>query len=228
MCFIWWAEKSSLVFGVARQTGDTYVRIDAPGGPVAHVTAPHNEASPAWSVRLLAELDAADERAAALASRLSLNQLNWKPSPAEWSVGNCLDHLSVANEVYLRAVADALENRPRAAVEEITPGWLGRWFIRKYIAPSSESGRSRAPRKIRPAADVDASVLDRFLASNATARALVRRAREYDVNRLRFKNPFVPLVRFTVGTGLEIVSKHEQRHLLQAERVRASLGFPSS
>jgi len=49
----------------------------------------------------------------------------------------------------------------------------------------------------------------------------------YDVNRIRFKNPFVPLIRFTVGTGLEIVSQHESRHLLQAERIRESPGFPA-
>jgi hypothetical protein len=34
-------------------------------------------------------------------------------------------------------------------------------------------------------------------------------------------NPFVPLVRFTVGTGVEIVWRHQHRHLLQAERVAA-------
>ena len=181
---------------------------------------------PPWSVRLLSELDAAEERATALASHLTLHQLNWKPSPTKWSIGNCLDHLAISNEVYLEALSDALVDQPHAVADEITPGWLGRWFIRRFIAPSPESARVRAPRKTRPAPEVDASVLDRFLASNAAARAVVHRAAAYDVNRIRFRNPFVPLVRFTVGTGLEIVAKHEQRHLLQGERVRASSGFP--
>jgi hypothetical protein len=48
----------------------------------------------------------------------------------------------------------------------------------------------------------------------------------YDVNRIRFRNPFIPVLRFTVGTGLEILSNHQRRHLLQAERVRESLEFP--
>jgi hypothetical protein len=69
-------------------------------------------------------------------------------------------------------------------------------------------------------------VLERFLRNNAAARQLIVRAGEYDVNRIRFRNPFVPVFRFTVGTGLEIISKHEGRHLLQAERVRQSVGFP--
>jgi hypothetical protein len=36
----------------------------------------------------------------------------------------------------------------------------------------------------------------------------------------------VALIRFTVGTGLEILTRHENRHLLQAERVRANPAFP--
>ena len=40
------------------------------------------------------------------------------------------------------------------------------------------------------------------------------------------KNPFIPLLRFTVGTGLEIVPKHQLRHLLQVERVKQAEDFP--
>ena len=69
-------------------------------------------------------------------------------------------------------------------------------------------------------------MLERFLRSNDVARNLVRRASPYDVNRIRFRNPFVPLLRFTVGTGLEIISRHQHRHLLQAERVRQAPAFP--
>jgi len=69
-------------------------------------------------------------------------------------------------------------------------------------------------------------ILAAFLRSNQSARELVRTAAEYDVNAIRFRNPFLSLLRFTVGTGLEIISKHESRHLLQAERVRQSTGFP--
>jgi hypothetical protein len=55
---------------------------------------------------------------------------------------------------------------------------------------------------------------------------LVRRASAYDVNCLRFRNPFIPLLRFTVGTGLEIISRHQQRHLLQAERTKQESALP--
>jgi hypothetical protein len=182
-----------------------------------------SEPPPAWSIRLLSELDAADERAIALAGTLTPQELNWRRSPPEWSVGQCLEHLCVANEVYTRAMAPSLAGRPAAVVQEITPGWFGRWFIRSYIEPSPTTKRAPSPKKIRPAAQVEPSVLDRFLASNRAARELIRSAAQHDVNRIRFPNPFVPLIHFTVGTGLEILTRHERRHLLQAERVRDSM-----
>jgi len=190
------------------------------------VTKQHDEAAPPWSLRLISELNAADERATTLAKALSVRQLNWSPSPGVWSVGQCLEHLRVTNEVYLKPMSDSLGGRQRAVVQEITPGWFGRWFIRSFIEPSSRVARGRAPKKIRPPAEVGPSILDRFLKSNEEARALVRRAKDYEVNRIRFRNPFIPVIRFTVGTGFEILSQHQRRHLLQAERIRASANFP--
>ena len=133
-------------------------------------------ALPAWSVRVIDELHAADRRAGDIARALSPGQLNWKPAEGSWSVGQCLDHLLVANDVYLPAMAEALENRRPSPVQAIIPGWFGRWFIRNYIEPSSGGGKARAPRKIAPASQVDPSVLERFLQSNDVARELVRRA----------------------------------------------------
>jgi hypothetical protein len=191
---------------------------------VASGTAP-----PPWRNRLIDELTAADGRAIALVKDLSFEQLNWRPAPDKWSIGLCIEHLCITNDVYGHAIAPALVAGAPAAVPEITPGWFARWFIRAYIAPSAEAKRSKAPPKIAPTSShVDLSILDRFLSSNRETRQLVDRATPIDVNRVRFQNPFIPLLRFTVGTGLEILAKHESRHLLQAERVRNLPEFPKS
>ena len=180
-------------------------------------------ATPPWCTRLIDELRAADARALTLTRPLTTVQLNWRPSAAEWSIGQCLDHLLVTNQVYLPPLKQAVQTGSRAPVEEITPGWFGAWFLRNYIAPSPASKKAKAPRKITPVSEVDATILDRFLASNEETRAVMRGACEIDVNRTRFKNPFIPLIRFTVGTGFEIIAKHQDRHLQQAERIRRAM-----
>jgi hypothetical protein len=171
-------------------------------------------------------LDAADRRAESVAKGLSTEQLNWHPRQGVWSVGQCLEHLRVSNEIYLAAISSSLEGGQRGTVDDVRLGWFSRWFIRNYVAPNPGGAKARAPRKIEPSKQVGPSILKSFLASNQGAQELVRRASDFDVNRIRFKNPFVPLLRFTVGTGLEIIAKHQSRHLLQAEGVRQFVGFP--
>lgn len=186
------------------------------------------EAHPAWSIRLAFELTANDQTVQALVDGLTVEQLNWQSSPGSWSVGQCLEHLCITNEVYMGAISAALEETPDSPVEQITRGWLGSWFIHRFVEPSPETKRASAPRKIRPGTHVDLSVIDRFLSSNKACRELIVRARAKDVNRIRFWNPFVPGLLFRLGTGLEVIAAHERRHLLQAERVRDSANFPRS
>jgi hypothetical protein len=191
------------------------------------VSASAGSTSPAWTTRLIEDLDASDQRATALARGLTAEQLNWRPSVASWSIGQCLQHLLVTNEVYLSPMASALAGQTHSPIQEITPGWFGRWFIRNYIEPSPATKHAKAPQKIAPAQHIEPAVIDKFVRSNEQVRDLIRRASAYDVNRVRFKNPFIPLLRFTVGTGLLIITTHERRHLLQAERVRHAAGFPA-
>ena len=181
---------------------------------------------PKWSSRLLCELDAADRRAESVATGLSPAQLNWQPRQGAWSVGQCLEHLRAGNEIMVPLLSAALKGQPQGPVEEITLGWFSGWFIRTYIAPNPGGKRAKAPKKIEPASQVEPSIVQSFLRSTDAARALVRKASSYDVNRLRYQNPFIPLLRFTVGTGLEIIAKHEGRHLLQADAVKQSAAFP--
>jgi len=180
----------------------------------------------AWSSRLSFELSGIDQAVQALVSGLSEEKLNWQPAPGAWSIGQCLEHLSITNEKYVSAIGPALEAQPDAPVEEIRPGWLSAWFLKHYVEPSPGGKKAPAPGKIRPAVQVSSSVIPRFLASNRACRELIVRARSKDVNRIRFWNPVVTSVWFTVGVGFQIVASYEQRHVLQCERVKDSPSFP--
>ena len=181
----------------------------------------------AWHVRLLEDLKASDEAAGRLTNGLTEEQLNWPAVPGSWSIGQCLEHLSITNEAYLPAITAALQEKSDAPVAQIVPGWFAGWFIRNFVEPSPQTKRVSAPSKIRPASRVGLTVLDRFLSGNLAVRNLIADARNKDVNHIRFWNPFLKGIRFTVGTGLEIIAAHERRHLSQAERIRSSAAFAS-
>ncbi len=45
--------------------------------------------------------EAAGRRSEEIAGGLSAEQMNFRPAPGAWSVGQCLDHLAVSMRVYL-------------------------------------------------------------------------------------------------------------------------------
>jgi hypothetical protein len=107
----------------------------------------------------------------------------------------------------------------------IQPGWFSRWFIRTMEPPPRR--KLPAPRKIIPALGKAGDEVKRaFFLSQSETLDLLNEAAATDLNRMRFVNPFFPLLRFTVGTGFLVIVAHERRHLWQAERIRQRPGFP--
>jgi hypothetical protein len=51
-------------------------------------------------------------------------------------------------------------------------------------------------------------------------RVFLRENEELDLAKIGFRNPFVPVIRFSLATGLHVIPAHERRHLWQAWRVR--------
>ena len=184
---------------------------------------------PADLQAILDDLDKSDREARRIVGGLSDVQANWHPRETAWSVGQCLDHLARGNTVYAAALLAAVkdpraERKPRRA--PIQPAWLSRLFIRTLEPPPKR--KLRAPKKIVPASWTTAeAALRAFLDSQEQMRSVIWEGAGLDLNRIRFRNPFIGFLRFTVGAGLLIVVAHDRRHLWQAEQVRQSATFPS-
>ena len=170
------------------------------------------------------QLDAAESDARSLTAGLSEAQGAWRAEAGAWSVAECLDHLATANRVYLRAMeAPAVRAREQGKHRRgpATPGFVGRWFAGTMEPPVTSRFRMKAPRSIRPrTAPTLADAVASFLASQNEMRAFLRTYSDLDLAGVRFPNPFIRGVRFSLATGLHVIVAHERRHLWQAWRVR--------
>lgn len=169
-------------------------------------------------------LDAAERDARSLVTGLTEERSAWPADADSWSVAQCLDHLATANRVYLRAMQPAAERalaRGRRRRGPAKPGLIGGWFVRSLEPPVNPRFRTRAAASIqpRPAPRLDDAVRQ-FLASQEDVRTFLRRFEGIDLAGVRFPNPFVRGVRFSLATGLHAIAAHERRHLWQAWRVR--------
>ena len=174
--------------------------------------------------RLAAALDAAERDARAVAAGMNGSMGTWRAEPGSWSVAECLDHLATGNRVYLAGMEPAAERALRRGSKRqrpAEPGLVGGWFVR-YLEPPVRAGlKTKAPRKIRPRPSPGLEdALSAFLDSQARVREFLGSYATIDLAAVRFANPFIPGVRFSLATGLHVIAAHERRHLWQAWRVR--------
>jgi hypothetical protein len=178
---------------------------------------------------LLDALEANERRAQALVAALDDAALNWRPDERSWSTAQCLDHLNVSNRVYLEAMRPAIENARRQGKTRrgtVRPGWFERWFVAGLEPPPKR--KLPAPKKIVPGFRGEKeALLAEFRRLHAEASALLREGAGLDLG-VRFPNPLVPLLRFTVWTGFQVIPAHERRHLWQAEQLQRKPGFPGA
>ena len=172
------------------------------------------------------EIARSEQEARELVEGLTDAQMNWQPnSGAAWSIAQCLDHLARINAIYLASLRAALRERNSATAPRsgpIRPGWLSGVFIRTVDAPPRR--KFSAPTQAMPTSQIGAEdALDAFIHSHDEVRALLLECVDVDLNHIRFKNPFVRVLAFTVGTGLLIILAHYRRHLWQARQVRNAL-----
>ncbi len=175
---------------------------------------------------LLADAEATRAGAERLGTTLSEGQLTWKPAPDVWSVADCFEHLRKTDALYCALLPDAL-GRAKPGSGPYRPSWFNGKFI-DFASPGS-SFKLPAPKAFRPVStgpSAPPDALDGFLDQQAIVLDLLRRADGRNLNTGRFPSPVLSLLRFSVGEGLTLIVRHEQRHLGQASRLTERADFP--
>ncbi len=161
---------------------------------------------------------------------LTFEQLNWKPSAQQWSIGQCLDHLITANLLYFPVLHEIASRSKRATLWErvpLLPGLFGRMLI-KSLGPTS-TRKFQAPANFRPSSsEIGAEIVERFAEHQRELITLVRSNADADLRRTIITSPASRFVIYNLLDAYEIIVVHEKRHIEQAQRVREASNFPEA
>lgn len=178
---------------------------------------------------LLDQMEALLLDARSLAAELTAEQFNWRPDGRRWSVGQCLEHLTLTIRLYPAKVEQMLgEARARSDRGDgpYREGWFTRWFVRSMEPPPGL--RVRTFGKVDPASSLDRdTVLREFEAAHRRFAELMRAADGVSLTHARTSSPFVSWMKFTLGQTFALNLAHGRRHLWQARQVAAHPSFPS-
>lgn len=158
---------------------------------------------------------------------LPVEALDRKPAPEKWSPNECLGHIIIANEHYIREIEKLKEKgkfRGGQASARYASGWLGGW-LRKTMAPQQKPGKGGMktlaifdPAKKGKAPSSGSEAAKAFIAQTRRLLRLVDDCRQADINRLRVPTEIVSFVTLKVGDALLFMDAHTRRHVLQAEK----------
>lgn len=175
------------------------------------------------------QLEAIRNELSTLTAGLGDAQFRWRPARGRWSIAECIEHLNVVGDDFLRYIDGLIaEARSREPVRSAPSRrrrlpWL---FIRWVIEPPPRLRvKARAVHRPAPEPPPMADVLARFRALQDRLGTRLRAAEGLDLGGVAARQPVAP-VTLDLGQWFLLTLAHERRHLWQARRVRAELRFP--
>jgi hypothetical protein len=178
---------------------------------------------------MLRKGEEAGEKVNTAFAQLSYNQLDWKPSPGNWSIGQCLDHLIITNCQYFPVLK-------KITTRQYTMNPWEKWspfsgLFGKVLLNAVEEKQVRKIKTAKifrpPETNIDAVIFERFNKHLDSLLGYISACEELDVDRTRISSPVSKLVTYSLRKALLIITEHLHRHINQAMRVRSSKEFPT-
>ncbi|GAB2455304.1 hypothetical protein GCM10011375_03090 [Hymenobacter qilianensis] len=178
--------------------------------------------TPEFFDQLAAAVRSAREVVTQRLRHLSEDQLNRRPSPDTWSVGQCLEHLTIVGGHHLPAVVrkvKAASERGTKPADTVKSGFVGRRLVQAMRTPVSQKALKTPQRYAPSGSRLPRTVVEVFGRQLDELLNLIDQARTINANRVRIPNPLIPLLQLRLTDEFAFLVAHIERHMAQVERV---------
>jgi hypothetical protein len=153
---------------------------------------------------------------------LSDEQARTRPAVGEWSIAECLDHLTLTVRAYEPAIEEYLAAGSPQGGSSYRPGWLWRKFVESMEPPVKRKYKTAAPFVPAGARGLEEARRD-FFAAHQWVLDKLDALDTLDLGRIKVESPFAKWMRYPLGLVFYILPAHCRRHVWQAENVKASM-----
>lgn len=161
---------------------------------------------------------------------LSAQQLNWKPGPDRWSVGQCLEHLITTNTAYFASFEAIIAGTHQPPLWSYIPFMTGMWgrMIIGIVDPDNTK-KASAPSSFQPAtSQVDPGIIQTFADHQGRLVSYLKRLEGKNLADFVITSPAASFITVSLADACTTIVLHEQRHVNQAVRVTKTDGFPGA
>lgn len=156
-----------------------------------------------------------------LTAGLTEAQFNWRPALEQWSVEECMAHLTMIGEWEVRAIETAIDQAKARGLTAAGPfeyPAIERYMLRETALPVRHA--LPAPRRFQPLhGQPITGVLPTFLHVQSQLIRQLERADGLDLRRVKVATSTSRFLKVSLGMTFAHAAAHEQRHMEQARRV---------
>jgi hypothetical protein len=192
-----------------------------------------NAGGPLKNAYLVQELKAAAEmpqRFREAFGHLSAVQLNWKPNPETWSVGECIDHLIVTNRSYFAQLEALSRGDKYVSFWEKLPilhGFWGRTILKATTEQVQKKGKT--PSTFTPTrSTLPADIVEEYCRQHDQLLAKVRATDLVNHHETMITSPAASFITYSLHDAVRIIFQHERRHFNQAKALLSRPEFPKA
>ena len=177
--------------------------------------------------QLISELLSLTERAIISVKKfktLDITQLNFKNTPEQWSVLECIEHLNLYGDFYLPEMQkQLLEKTHKGNFPFFKPGIIGNYFAGLMKTKNGKIKKMKSPKDKNPVSSVlSITTLDRFLKQAQLLQSLLQQALTADLTKIKTAISLSKFIKLRLGDTLRFYAYHIERHILQAEKAMGS------
>lgn len=156
-------------------------------------------------------------------NQLSLQALNYKVNPESWSVLECIEHLNLYGEFYIPEIEKQISKFKTQQSTYFKSGLLGNYFA-KSMLPKEKLNKMKTFKDKNPiGSELDKSTLERFIGQQKEMLNLLNKARQVNLNKVKTGVSIANWIKLKLGDTLRVVIYHNQRHIVQSNKILALL-----
>ncbi|MFN3939040.1 MAG: DinB family protein [Chitinophagales bacterium] len=154
-------------------------------------------------------------------SSITDDMLNKKPNADRWSIAQILEHIIIINESYYPVIENVRNRKYKAGYWGSRKFMTNFWFktIFKSIHPDNKK-KSKTQTIWQPALSyIDGDIVNRFLQHQNQFKKFIDDCSDLVESNTVIHSPATKIITYTISQAFEIITTHEQRHLMQAKEM---------
>ena len=151
--------------------------------------------------------------------------LNWREQAGSWSILECLEHLNLYGDFYLPEIENKIQaSRYKKPDAIFKSGLLGNYFA-EMMLPNAQLKKMKTLKDKDPiGSKLGKETIQRFIEQQKGCLNLLESARAVNLNRTKTGISITKLIKLKLGDIFRVLIYHNQRHVVQAERILAAQG----